>query len=1152
MEPATQTTTSEHLYKRLCDEKCLKYEEFVADLLKDCQIVEREYDGNLSSYLDYKGYLEDLVKALNDFTVPTFSFKAPEAIRNALSPKFQSYEEAKLKTAKEIEELKAQYESEWQDRCKAEHQRVSDSISPLAKKHKKLMSYRDKLQTLMTRYGISPSDVKVSDDISREEFEKLLTVSLAVCKDFDKKQNGLLQLALSPLQEEDNLVIVLYLLFVLILGKITLPILGGWYMFHMVHNTKIMYSKVEDLRVAGSLMYDISLERFIPESERYVEPEKNTAELEQKIQELNDDLLAHDPQKIYDAEVKAYNTDAGLQYVAGSIESEITKTKNIVADRLSYAKGLLEKVTAICDEETAKIQRFGDYSNPSAVLNTRFTLGYVNDVIPQFVDVGLKNFNFVGTYNKDLVNHLKVLFLNMLLNVRANKLVTTVFDKEYLGQMFSEFITPETNPFIKIESKDANKVMEDAQKKSSEGILELKTDNILEYNEKNEKLGMVTRVYYLYIFLTGLDDKFTENKAYMEFLSYSANTGVFIWTIYPRELPGCQNVRGMISPASGEPIQYDYDLGSRSIESFKYALEHNKMAALDYRKGYLYKYLPEDKWWKTSGVKGINVRMGLENGDPAKPTLLYFDDKNVHFLLGGATGAGKSVAIDCAMQSMIHEYAPDELQLVYIDLKNAEVRKYTENGRCIIPHCLIAAGTTDGEYCLSIFNWAYEEMVRRMNLCGRYGQQKVEGLRKKFDDPSREDYNPEVHLPRIVILIDEFQVMFNATVVPQKIINEITGKLTSLVKLARAASMHLWFTSQEMSGTLSKNVLDNFSNRGALRCSADVSNQLLGNDASGKITEKVGWMYTNDSAGQDPNANKLWKVPFAPTDDLMQGMAELREKAAKEGKPCLDAKFFDEKQGRTQADLQEAYDTFEGFKNPSFLVLGERTIYSTKPTPVNFRITQDDKENVLILASDRQDAMDLIGTLITNIKNKDGATTLLLNCADKDTIFLLDLENEMPEGWEDFLYANRPVEEILDDLDEVADLREETGNTESPLYVGLLMWEKLDGIGIGESYKFVERASQIIRRLNTLNVHVIFVCRDKGLPNGFVGLCNHKIVAKVDGALAYKIIDDNRPESFPSPDGDNACFAIYKYGSDLQKFKIYRHKLKRVLESREL
>lgn len=48
-----------------------------------------------------------------------------------------------------------------------------------------------------------------------------------------------------------------------------------------------------------------------------------------------------------------------------------------------------------------------------------------------------------------------------------------------------------------------------------------------------------------------------------------------------------------------------------------------------------------------------------QDGDPSKPYTLRFDDKNVHYLMAGATGAGKSVAIDCAMQSMLHEYAPD-------------------------------------------------------------------------------------------------------------------------------------------------------------------------------------------------------------------------------------------------------------------------------------------------------------------------------------------------------------------------------------------------------------------------------------------------------------------------------------------------------------
>lgn len=85
-----------------------------------------------------------------------------------------------------------------------------------------------------------------------------------------------------------------------------------------------------------------------------------------------------------------------------------------------------------------------------------------------------------------------------------------------------------------------------------------------------------------------------------------------------------------------------------------------------------------------------------------------------------------------------------------------------------------------------------------------------------------------------------------------------------------------------------------------------------------------------------------------------------------------------------------------------------------------------------------------------------------------------------------------------------------------------------------------------------MKVHFIFVSRSKGLPGGVVSLCNHKICAKADEKLALQLTGDTVPFKFPSPNADEACFALYCYGSDSSKFKIYRHTLERKLEAREL
>lgn len=1146
--------TSEPLYKECTTSICQRYMKMVASDLEEFIIPRYTYQGNLMELISYKEAIERTYKEARDYTVMEITTDIAGEIRSHFSEEFDMYERKKQELESSIQQLTSKRKSDYKTKAEQIREAAKGTVASLEAKHSELMEYKEKLRHIMEHYGITPNDIEISPDISREEFEALLETALAVCKTADNKTKQLMMKLLNPLADDDEKVAYVYSGILFVGSWIMLPVMAVVYIFKMLKNTVTMYRDIDKLRIAESLMHSVDFDRFIPNDSKYVVPDYDESDITKMREDKLAEIESNNPQAELDAELRAYTTTEGLNYVSQKYQECFDKATDAYQQVCERLSAKLKEVSELVESELSKQKKLGDYMNSSTVMDTNFVIGYQKDVIPVKKDFGLTNINFIGQYDDAcMLDTVKSMFVNAFLSIRANGLEVKIYDQEYLGQAFAEFITPKTAPYITIENQNFNKVQEEMTKHASANLLKCKNDTILEFNQRSEELGMVTQQYYLYILLTGLGDKLLENKPLMEFLKYSAKAGVIVWLIYPQNIPSCLNINPPIPVKNGEPIHYDFDLGSRTVATYEYALEHNKRGALDYRKGYLLKYLPQEKWWTTSSVKAINIRYGLEDGDPSKAYTLAFDDKNVHCLLGGATGAGKSVTIDCTMQNMLHEYAPDEFQMVYIDMKNAEVAKYTKNGYSMIPHALIVAGTTDGEYCLSIFDWALEEMIRRLNVCKKYGVQKVEDLRKKYDDPSREGYDPEVHIPRVLILIDEFQVMFDTSRIPAKIVDKINGRITSLVKLARAASMHLWFTSQEMSGTLSKNVLDNFSTRGALRCTKEISSTLIGNDAAGTIREKVGWMYSNDSAGQDKNANKMWRVPYAPIDDLMLGITELREKAEKEGRLVLKAPFFDEKEGRTVKDFQEAYVKEPKFKNPYFFVLGERTVYSTRPTPLNFRFVTDDKENLFACAFERQDAMDLIGTFIDNIQASEGNATMLINCADKDTTFLLNLEQYMPEGWEDFLSTNYEVSTILDDLDDIlADRESRDAEERKPLYIFLLMWEKKDGIGQNENYKLTDGLGQKIKELNSVDAHFIFVGREKGVPMSLVNLCNHRICAKADEKTAVSVIDESAPFSYPSPNGDEACFGLYKYGSDLAKFKIYRHVLERQLEERQL
>lgn len=1147
--------TSESLYKQIVGQKCDRYLDMVIDDLVEYDVAPEDYTGDLRSYKLYLGKLQRALADARTYTIPSLSnLNVAGGIRESLQGEFIRYAQAKATFEAEAEDMRRADREKFDLACKEMEAKAFESISPLRKKHNELLSYKDKLKSVMDHYGITPTDTQISPDITREEFEALLDTAISVCQSTDHKLTGLISKITGPLYNEEDNVSLMYAAVGLLASWILLPVVGVAYTATVLKNTKSMYSNLDALRIAESLMHSVDFNKFIPEEERYVAPVYDSSEVEEAIAEKRAALESADPQHLVDLELKEYNTTEGTSYCGDLIKNIQQKAKNLYDTLIDDLETRYSEAKELIDKEMSNITRLGDTMSKSAVLNTRFQLGIDDTGLPVYKDIGMTNINFVGTYSKDLISVLKVFWVNMLMNVRANCLDTTVYDEEYLGQDFAEFICKETAPYVRTQNTELSKLQEDMRKLTASSLMKVKNSSILEYNKEAEEQGMMTLQYHLYIYLSGLDEKYIENKAIMELSKYSTTAGVFIWTVYPKEIPGCLNIKLPLELDRGKQMEYDFDLGSRALETLKFDLEHNKPKALDYRKSYLMRYLPPEKWWKQSSISGINIRMGLQDGDPSKPYTLRFDDKNVHYLMAGATGAGKSVAIDCAMQSMLHEYAPDELNLIYIDMKNAEVAKYTDKGVSIIPHALIVSGTSDGEYCLSVFDWAFEEMVRRLSVCSKYKMQKVEDLRKKYDDPSRPDYDPEVHIPRVVILIDEFQVMFDASRIPPKIIDKITGRITSMVKLARAASMHLWFTSQEMTGTLSKNVLDNFSNRGALRCTKDVSQTIIGNDASGTIRDKVGWMYTNTSAGQDPNANQLWKVPYAPQEDLLQGMFELGEKADKEGIPKHLAPFYSETEGRTHELLDKAYTEVPDFNVPRFFVMGERTVYSVKTTPLNFSVAEDDKENIFICASERQDCLDLINTMMDNIHRSGDQADLLINCTDKDTIFLLDLENRVPEDDRDFLMPNYPLEDLLDDLTDIYEYRSELESLEDTktLFLMCLMWEKKDGIGQSENYKLVSRLKELIIKLNQVKVHFIFISREVGGLKDFVNQCKHRVCAKTDERSCVTVIDDPTPFKFPSPNGDEACFASYKYGSDIRKFKIFRYPLEKELEAREI
>ena len=149
-----------------------------------------------------------------------------------------------------------------------------------------------------------------------------------------------------------------------------------------------------------------------------------------------------------------------------------------------------------------------------------------------------------------------------------------------------------------------------------------------------------------------------------------------------------------------------------------------------------------------------------------------------HLLVAGATGSGKSVAINSFLTALLYQNSPKDLKFILIDPKRVELSNY--NG---IPH-LLSPVIQDPEKAAISLRWVVSEMTRR------YSELSTHRVRNLHE---YNDLDGISKMPRIVVVIDELADLMMAAG------KEVEASICRIAQMARAVGIHLIIATQRPS-----------------------------------------------------------------------------------------------------------------------------------------------------------------------------------------------------------------------------------------------------------------------------------------------------------------------------------------------------------------
>ena len=162
-----------------------------------------------------------------------------------------------------------------------------------------------------------------------------------------------------------------------------------------------------------------------------------------------------------------------------------------------------------------------------------------------------------------------------------------------------------------------------------------------------------------------------------------------------------------------------------------------------------------------------------------------------HLLIAGSTGAGKSVAINAMIMSILYKATPDQVRLILVDPKRLELGNYEG-----VPH-LFTPIITEPKLAANALRNAVREMERRLKLLAEKGVRNIDQYNKLFDDDGTpQPVRRRLRRPAAALHRDHHRRVGRPDDARSGNVEE---SVTRLAQMARAVGIHLVLATQRPS-----------------------------------------------------------------------------------------------------------------------------------------------------------------------------------------------------------------------------------------------------------------------------------------------------------------------------------------------------------------